>query len=263
MARDGVVLALAVAAMAGCSDSTGTGSPVRNQDFLAQANLQFDLDATPRTVFRVEGVNGDLSVVGVPGTESFSIRGTRQVWSESVADAQAYLDQLTIVVTEAGNEILIQTVQPQNTRGRRLVVDYVLTVPARLAASLANVNGSVTIRQTDGAVDVDIVNGSVTLDDLAGSIVVVVVNGAIACRATMAPGGVVDLEAVNGSLVLDIPQRTSAAFAAHLVNGAIALSNLTLQNPHSTPTALTGTLGGGQGTIDLSTVNGNILARGF
>ena len=238
-------LAGAAAAVLACGDSTGTVDRVQNQDFVAKAAVAVDLDATPRTSFRVEGVNGTIDVIGTTGTESFTIRGERQVWSESLTDAQNFLSRLQVVVTETGNEILIRTVQPQNNGGRRLVVNYVLTVPARLVTAVKNVNGVVA------------------LDGLTGSITVTLTNGNITCGAVMGTGGVIDLAAVNGNVTLDIPQGTSAQFAAHLVNGQITTSNLTFQNLVSTPTSLTGTLGAGQGTIDLQTVNGTILARGY
>ncbi len=263
MTRHRVAATLAAAVAVGCGDSTGPGDRVRNQDFLAEAPLRIDLNAVARTDLRIEGINGDIDVIGATGTETVSVRGVRQVWSESVADAGAYLDRLQVVVTETGSEILIRTVQPQNTGGRRLVVNYELTVPARLLVRAVNVNGDVAVGGMAGDVEVDLVNGNVTCSDLAGDVHVALVNGAIGCRATMAVGGVIDLRAVNGSLVLDIPRSTSARFAAEVVNGSISTSNLALQDVASRPTSLTGTLGAGQGTIDLQTVNGNILARGF
>lgn len=245
MTKRSAQLAGAASAVLACSDSTGTIDRVQNQNFMASASVSVDLDATPRTSFRVEGVNGTIDVIGTTATGAFTIRGERQVWSESSTDAQNFLNRLQVVVSEVGNEILIRTVQPQDNGGRRLVVNYVLTVPQRLVASVKNVNGVVA------------------LDGLTGSITVALINGNITCRAVMGTGGVIDLATVNGNVTLDIPQGTSAQFAAHLVNGQISTSNLSFQNLVSTPASLTGTLGGGQGTIDLRTVNGTILARGF
>jgi len=263
MIRQIMVLGLIGAVGAACGDSTGTEDQVQNQNFVAEEALQLDLDATGRTTFQVEGINGTIDVIGAAGTEAFTVRGERQVWSESVADAQDYLERLEVVVTETADEILLRTVQPQNTGGRNLVVNYVLTVPERLAARLVNVNGNVTARQVLGSVTVDDVNGQVSLDDLSGSVDVVLVNGNITCQAVIVATGAIDLETVNGNVTLDIPQNTSAKFAAHLVNGTITTSNLVFQTMTGGATSLIGTLGGGQGAIDLRTVNGNILARGF
>jgi DUF4097 and DUF4098 domain-containing protein YvlB len=185
------------------------------------------------------------------------------VWSESVADAQDYLDWLEVVVTELGNDIVIRTVQPSNNGGRNLVVNYELSVPARLIAQLVNLNGNVTAQLMDNTVAVNNTNGNVTLDDVLGDQLVMLVNGNVESQTPiLAQGGVIDLQTVNGNVALDIPQGTSAQFSAHLVNGTITTSGLLLLNPVSTMTSLTGTLGGGQGIIDLRTVNGNIRASG-
>lgn len=54
-----------------------TGDRVGNRDVLAKATFQYDLDATARTVFRVEEINGRIEVIGAAGTEAFTIRGAR------------------------------------------------------------------------------------------------------------------------------------------------------------------------------------------
>jgi DUF4097 and DUF4098 domain-containing protein YvlB len=116
----------------------------------------------------------------------------------------------------------------------------------------------------DNTVAVNNTNGNVTLDDVLGDQLVMLVNGNVESQTPiLAQGGVIDLQTVNGNVALDIPQGTSAQFSAHLVNGTITTSGLLLLNPVSTMTSLTGTLGGGQGIIDLRTVNGNIRASGF
>ena len=144
MRRNIIGIAVIAALAIGCDDSNGPsgGGPVGNQNFLAEVSLNIDLDATARTTFHVEGISGNIDVVGVVGTETFMIRGERQVWSESIADAQDYLDRLEVVVTEVGNDIMIRTVQPSNTGGRNLVVNYELSVPARLISQLVNINGT-------------------------------------------------------------------------------------------------------------------------
>lgn len=268
MVRMAITLVLVAALAAGCGDSNGPdgdGGPVANQNFLAEVSLNTDLDATGRATLRVEGINGNITVVGVAGTETIMIRGERQVWSESVADAEDYLDRLQVVVTEVGSEILIRTVQPSNTGGRNLVVNYELSVPARLITELVNLNGNVTVQLMDDDVTVNNTNGNVTLDDVLGDQDVMLVNGNIESQVpVLAQGGVIDLTTVNGNVVLDIPQNTSAQFSANLVNGTIVVNGLVFQGPIvNTPTSFSGTLGTGQGTIALRTTNGNIVATGF
>jgi len=201
--------------------------------------------------------------VGVSGTEQFQIRGERRVRSESQADAEAYLDRVQVDVTEIGSQIIIRTVQPENTGGRNVEVNYRLTVPRRLTTTLVNVNGNSSTVQMDGTARITQVNGNVLLDAVTDAVLVSLVNGNIDCRATMATGGSVVLETVNGNLDLTVPQTVSAVFSARLVNGSITTIGLPLQDVSSSPTSLTGTLGAGGGVIDLRVTNGDIRATGF
>jgi len=88
------------------------------------------------------------------------------------------------------------------------------------------------------------------------------VNGQIQAKVTLPTDGVIAMSTVNGGINLNIPQSTSAEFSASVVNGTIS-TDLILINLVSTPTSLTGTLGTGEGTIALSTVNGSISVWGF
>ncbi len=255
----GMVAVIATA----CSDTTGTDGQVRNQNVVVSEPLTADLDASAQTRLRLEGINGNIDVVGVPGTDAFTVRGERQVGSESLADATAHLDDLEVIISQAGTEVLLRTIQPSQTRGRNYVVNYQLTVPDRLTARIINLNGNVTARGLDAQVSVSNLNGNVTLTEITGNGLVSLINGNIESRMTLPLNGVADLETINGNVNLDIPVTTSAALLASLTNGTISVTNLTLQNRSSTPNSLSGTLGTGQGDIDLKTVNGNIEVAGF
>jgi len=89
------------------------------------------------------------------------------------------------------------------------------------------------------------------------------VNGQITAKITLPLNGNIGMANVNGNIDLEIPTNTSAEFSAGLVNGNITITNLVLQNQVSSSTSLTGTLSNGEGTIALTTVNGNISATGF
>ena len=96
-----------------------------------------------------------------------------------------------------------------------------------------------------------------------GNSAVSLVNGQITAKITLPLNGNIGMANVNGNIDLEIPTNTSAEFSAGLVNGNITITNLVLQNQVSSSTSLTGTLGNGEGTIALTTVNGNISATGF
>ena len=103
----------------------------------------------------------------------------------------------------------------------------------------------------EGGVEVVNVNGNVTLTDIVGEARVGLVNGNIDAEVTPPASGTIELTNVNGNVILDVPTDVSAQLEATLTNGTISLANLTVQNEVTTATSLTGTLGAGEGEIEL------------
>jgi hypothetical protein len=229
----------------------------------AQEEFFFEEDATGRTEFRLEGINGNMDVIAESGTEDLVVGGFRRVRSSSLADAQEQLDRLQVNVSVEGDAIVIRTEQPSDTEGRTFEVEYNLIVPERLEGNIRNVNGNVLIDAMDDDLEVITVNGNITLQDHFGSADVTTTNGNLDASVTISVGGVINMNAVNGGIELDIPASTSATFAARLANGDITTSGLSLDDAQSTPFSLTGVLGDGDGEIDIETVNGNIVVQGF
>jgi DUF4097 and DUF4098 domain-containing protein YvlB len=167
------------------------------------------------------------------------------VKSESTEDAEAHLKELAVDVQDLTNEILVRTVQPNQSGGRNYIVNYTITLPK---------NMDITVNS---------LNGRVTLDEILGSVFVDLVNGVIDGEVTLPLDGTINMGIMNGSIDLDIPLNTSAEFTAGVTNGNISVSNLELQNRVATSKSLTGTLGDGRGIISLSTTNGEIMVTGF
>lgn len=229
----------------------------------AQEEFFFEEDATGRTEFRLEGINGNIDVIAESGTEDFVVGGFKFVRSSSRADAEEQLDRLEVVVSVEGDAIVVRTEQPSDTQGRTFEVEYNLIVPERLEGSIRNVNGNILIDSMEDDVDATTTNGNISLQDHFGSAEVRATNGNLDATVTLPQGGVLDMSTTNGSLDLDIPASTSANFVARVANGSITTSGLSLDNAQSTPLSLTGVLGDGDGEIDIETVNGNIVVRGF
>lgn len=252
-----VTLLVASFGLPACNGSPFGGDEQAQEEFFEQ------LDASGFNEFRLDGINGNVTVVGVSGTETLAVGGFRRVRSSSLADAQEQLERLRVVVTTIGDAIIIRTEQPQETEGRTYEVEYELSVPRRLEAEIDNINGNVSVSAMDDDVDVENTNGNLTLEEIVGNASATTVNGNVEAEVTMPLGGEISLRATNGNLTLDIPVSTSAVVLATLANGSITTSNLPMDDAESTPTSLTLVLGNGDGDIDLQTTNGNILIRGF
>jgi hypothetical protein len=247
-----------------CNDTvTQVDDEVSNTDFVATEAFYFSIAAQNRSMFSIAGINGNININGVSNTDSVIITGQKSVGSESVSDAQASLQNLNVVVQELTDGVSVQTDQPEQTGGRNYNVNYQITLPKDFLISAGNVNGIVSVDSINNTVNAANVNGQVLLTDIVGSSAVSLVNGQIAAKITLPLNGTIGLANVNGNVALQIPINSSAEFSAGLVNGIITITNLTLQNQVNTNTKVTGTLGNGEGTISLATVNGYISATGF
>lgn len=227
----------------GC-DSESEESIVDNTNFTATGDFHHAVQAANRTTLRVEGINGEVKVRAVANSGSVVIAGERRVKSDSFSDASEFLRQVTVVVTESGDEIVARTEQPNNPRGRECVVDYEISVPKDLV------------------VDIRHINGAVSLQDLESSAYVDLTNGTLAAEIDLPPTGTIDMTLINGTMLLEIPTTTSASVAASVINGELFVSNLDFSNEQSRERSLTGTLGSADGNIRLSVINGTLMLRG-
>jgi len=230
--------------------------------FTISEAFDYALDATGRTGFSLTGVSGTIVVEGQSVDESVAIQGFRRVRDCGRSAAEALIDQLEVDVRETATEIVVETIQPNFTSPCSLIVDYELTVPARLVGQLVNINGTITVDGLDDGIDVTNVNGDVLLSDIEGETVVRLTNGSIDADVRIEGTEEIDLLTVNGRVDLTVPADTDADLSIALANGTIRVTNLTVANETITPVSLTGTLGTGEGTIILRTTNGDITIRG-
>jgi hypothetical protein len=196
-------------------------------DIKASEPFFYQVGLANQNTLKVEGINGTVNVQSVSGTNQVTISGKKVVGSDTYSDARENLKNLSVLIDELTNLLVVKTVQPQHSDGRNYNVNYTITVPSHLSIDVKNINGKIS-----GKVSVPL-------------------------------NGTVDLSLSNGSIELDIPHSTSAGFSASLVNGNIMVEQITLFNRVETSKTLQGIFGSGQGTISLRTANGNIDVRGF
>lgn len=244
-------------------NNDGSDFKFSKPEFFAEGTFASELPLAGHLKVRLEAANGDIVIDGVDGINSVTVLGRKWVGSDSVQDAKIHLDELKILVTENTNEILVQTLQPQNSKVRQYSVDYHITIPSDLEVEVILDNGDIDVRDVQNSVMVNAVNGDVLLSNIIGSAVVELVDGSINSSVTISPSGDIRLSTDNGDVDLSIPTSTSAEFAAYVVNGTITTSNLEFDAFEQNSNSLTGMLGDGEGLIELDTVNGNIRVVAF
>lgn len=234
----------------GDSDGGGGGGfpQVSNTNFEAQEAFASEIPIRNHIQLTLIGQSGSVTITGMSGENSVKITALKRVQSESTADATAHLIDLKIDVRDLGNEVLIQSMQPQGTEsgGRNYIVDYTITMPENLRVAVNNLNGTVTLKNIFESVAVNLLNGTIESD------------------VNLPLNGTIDMNTLSGDIHLMIPVNTSAEFSAAVSIGSITVSNLILQNEVKTSTFWGGTLGSGQGKIALEAKQlGNIRVSGF
>ena len=250
--------ALLVLSVACDEDITGVNDP-----FDAEESFSVKVDATGVLTLDVNGIIGGITITGSSTVDSVTIAGVKGVNADTQAEAEAALGSIDVQIQTVGDQIVVTTVHPSSGNGLNFTVNYEITVPDDMDLVIDNAIGGILVTRITADVDIDNANGGIELDDITGSVTVDLGNGGIAAEITLPTNGQIDITVGNGAIVLAIPQNTSAEFSANVGNGTISITGLTLQNQVTTNTSVTGTLGAGDGEIQLSTGNGVIEVAGF
>ena len=232
-------------------------------EFFAKETFNSELQLANHIRIRLEAFHGDIEIEGRDDAGSIIVTAQKWVWSDSLEDAKIHLNDLDILVTDQIDEVLIQTVQPEDRQDRKYIVDYHIILPSNLETEVTLTNGDISIIDIQNSLMVDAVNGNVSLSNIFGNAVVDLVNGSIDGTVTLPLDGEIRMSAENGNIDLSIPTLTSAKFEASVTVGSIKTSNLEFDDALKTAQSLTGTLGIGEGVIDLYSDNGHIGVVGF
>lgn len=262
-------------------DLSDITDPNAGGNYSASESFSFEVQAAGSNRLQVQGINGTIEVVGVSGATSARIWGERIVRSRSEADARSYLKEVEVRVSTSNAEVLAQTIQPEHTNSREVLVNYHVRVPSSWQVRLRNTNGAarvdslgnrvtvdiangqVQIYEVSGEVEVALTNGNTHIANLRGNAHVVVTNGNVDATMVLPVPGKCEVGVINGNIALAVPKNTSAQFAADVTNGSISVLDLVMQNTATTRNSVRGQLGGGAGDIKLGTVNGTIRACGL
>jgi DUF4097 and DUF4098 domain-containing protein YvlB len=202
----------------------------------------------------VENINGDVTI------EVWE-RAEVRVQAEKSASSQTLLDDLEVEVHARPDSVRIDTHYPRTMRGGSTEVEYTITVPRQAAVDAVDlINGDLTVVGVEGGVEAESVNGTILAREIHGSVELSTVNGTVEAHL-----GVVDrdarvnLESVNGRVEVHLAPSASAEVEAETVNGRIRNDfGIEVKKGKFVGSSMRGTLGAGDASIELSTVNGGI-----
>jgi len=226
-------------------------------------NFQFTRSVSGKTEVFISNVNGTITVIGVDTLAEARISGTKIVKDQSENAATQHMADITVDVQEPASTITIRTLQPNTSDRRTYQVNYEVMVPSSWRVTVNNVNGNVDIQSFRNTVTSSVVNGIVNATDITGNVSVTVTNGTINGKVYLPENGSCVLGLVNGNVSLLVPRTLSASISASVVLGTVSVANLPVAYTTNTRTSVVGVVGGGKGTVRLSSVNGVVQLIGL
>jgi DUF4097 and DUF4098 domain-containing protein YvlB len=246
-------------------------------------------------LLRVRNANGRIEVVGEE-RDDVSVELAKRARAESQDEARHLLDAIRLARRETPESLDVEVEVPRrwNRHGH---VNLRVHVPRQVRLQCESVNGKLCVSGMRAAVGARSSNGSISVDDVVGDVDVFTANAKVACSSTCgalvarssngkieigAHRGSVDastsngliratLEALgrdgvrlatsNGRIVLELPDEVDADVDLRVDNGIVRNERELRDATRSTDGRLRGSLGRGGVPIKLRTSNGSISLR--
>ncbi len=215
------------------------------------------LKAPTRALFIDGRDNGSVRVFGWDKNEVL-VRALITSSAEDLRDAEAMLKDVRI---EAASE-RIRADGPSYARRRHWSVSFEVWVPRKTSLDAETSNGSVTIQDVEGRMDLRAHNGSISLRGVSGDVRGTTSNGSVnaVLDGTTWKGEGLDLTTSNGSVTLEIPKGYNARLETGTVNGGMNIDiPITIQG--NINRRISTTLGSGGPRVRAVTTNGAVRIR--
>lgn len=189
-----VTLVVAVALLAGASQVSAQGQPVRDRPVIRDRDVHREFvdryqgrdrdqreqqtERFTRTLkigsngeVHISNISGNISVVRGGGNEA-TLEVVKTARSRSAEDAKELLGLVQVDITERGSRVEIKTRYPQgddfrhnNRRNINVSVAFALTAPAGTRVSAHSISGDITSKDITGDVALESVSGAVRISN--------------------------------------------------------------------------------------------------
>jgi DUF4097 and DUF4098 domain-containing protein YvlB len=246
-------------------------------------------------LLRIRNANGRIEVIG-EDREDVLVEAGKRARAESQDEAARLLDAIRIAHQESAESLDLEVEVPRrwNRHGH---VNLEVRVPRHLRLQCESVNGKLAVSGMRASVGARSSNGSVTVEDVVGNVDVFTANAKVACSCTcgalvarssngkieigehrgsvdastsnglirasldaLGPEGV-RLATSNGRIVLELPDEVDADVDLRVDNGIVRNERELENATRSTDGRVRGSLGRGGAPIKLRTSNGSISLR--
>jgi len=261
-----VVLLVAIAGIAGIVRSRATTNrTVRNWSQVvdgdkssgeAREETRKTYELSPGARVEVAGINGGVKI-------ETSDSKTAEVYVERLGNCQEVLGRRKVIIDATADSLTVRAENADTsffTRifGSKPSEHVTLRLPRAISLVARGVNGSVTVGEIDGAVEVKGVNGKVDIAQASGSATFKGINGNIVVALKQVDNGGVDISGINGNIELQLNDSVNASLEAHGMNGSVVsdLPNVTVDR--SLHGRYSAQIGSGGNSINVRGINGNI-----
>jgi hypothetical protein len=259
-----VVLLVGIAGIAGVvrshSKSGGSVWPlVINGNKQAADNVREEIrknyQLDPGARVDISGINGWVKI-------ETSDSKTADVYIERLGESQEVLNRRKMVIESTPDSLTIRSEKGDTGLLARIFgsspKEYVtLRLPRQISLMTGGVNGSVTVGQIDGPVEVHGINGKVEVAQASGSAEFNGINGNIAVGVKQLDKGL-EIHGINGNIELRLSADVNADLDAHGMNGNVTSDLPNVMIDKTRHGRFSAQIGKGGNSISASGINGNI-----
>lgn len=223
--------------------------------------IRKNFELVPGAKVEISGINGAVRI------ETSNTR-MAEVLIERSASSQEALDRRKITVDADANGLRISSDKEDNgflshLFGSNSHEDVTLKLPRQVSLNTKGVNGSLTVGELDGSVEVRGVNGRVQIASAIGTADLKGINGNIQLGLRQLNNDGVSLSGINGNIELQLNDGLNADFDAHGMNGRVLSDLPGVSVEKDKGGRYSAHIGAGGSAISAKGINGNIrLTRG-
>lgn len=232
------------------------------------------------SAFEAQTHNGSIKINGADVAEC-NLTATIITRAATDEEAMELSDKVSVSLVPSGNKLIVKIDEPTNLINKSVSVSLDVELPNQTDLELITHNGEVALANITGKVNATSHNGKVTTDNVTGSTELKTHNGSITCKeisgntqlishngsvkafySDSAPSACdISMTTHNGSIELATPSDYSARVKASTNNGSINTDLPITVTGEVSKSKLTGTIGAGEGQLNLETYNGSIRIR--
>ena len=245
-----------------------------------ERTVQLSAPLSPGSAFEAQTHNGSITIKGADVNEC-SLTATIVTRAATDEEALELSDKVNVTLVPSGNKLTVKIDKPTNLINKSVSVSLDVQVPNQTDLDLITHNGAVEISDITGQLDATTHNGKVTCERISGTTIFETHNGSVTCNEisgntklkshngsvkafyTSDAPSVCDISMVthNGSIELQTPPSLSAKIDVSTHNGSINTDLPITVSGKISKRELKGTIGAGEGQLQLETHNGSIRIR--